>query len=178
MTSPPTPSEPVLPTGEAGPTRSGTPAAAPSHVSFLAFVRAPFLALRRRTETSSAPASRDSTRRTFAGRSSLPPAELSKLFHPGEVEYARLRSQPPFDSDLFILTDRRLMRLRTDGSGAVAQLSQAAPWQIASARAEDFRNHASVTVELHIGATMRLEETAPNEAERFVATLTEVVARA
>lgn len=177
MTSPSTPSEPVPPTGEAGPTRSG-PSGSASEKSFLAFVCAPFLALRRRPEVSRAPATRGSTRRTPAGRSSLPPAELSGLFRPGEVEYARLRSQPPFDSDLFILTDRRLMRVRTDGSGAVAQLSQASPWQIARARAEDFRNHASVIVELHIGATMRLEETAPDEAQRFVATLAEVVARA
>ncbi|WP_166969376.1 hypothetical protein [Brevibacterium atlanticum] len=160
MTSPSTPSEPVSPTGDAGPARSGPPAAAPSDVSFRAFLRAPFRALRKRADTRRA--------------ADVP----SRLFHPGEIEYARLRSLPPFDSDLLILTDRRLMRVRTDGSGAVAQLSQAAPWQIESARAEDFRDHASVTIELHIGATMRLEEAASDEAQRFVATLTKVVARA
>ena len=53
------------------------------------------------------------------------------LFRPGEIEYARLQSLPPFDTDLLILTDLRIMRVRTDAQGSIAQLSeqlrQAAP---------------------------------------------------
>jgi hypothetical protein len=69
------------------------------------------------------------------------------------------------------------MRVRTDGSGAVSQLSQAATWQIGSARAEEFHDHASVTIELRIGSSMRLDEATPDQARRFVDTVTEVAAR-
>ena len=99
------------------------------------------------------------------------------LFRPGEIEYARLQSLPPFDTDLLILTDLRIMRVRTDAQGSIAQLSEAAPRQVGAVRAEDFRGRATVTVELHVGSSMRLEETTPAEAQRFVDTLTEVAAR-
>ena len=39
---------------------------------------------------------------------------------------ARLQSLPPFDTDLLILTDLRIMRVRTDAQGSIAQLSEAA----------------------------------------------------
>ena len=99
------------------------------------------------------------------------------LFRPGEIEYARLQSLPPFDTDLLILTDLRIMRVRTDAQGSIAQLSEATPRQVGAVRAEDFRGRATVTVELHVGSSMRLEETTPAEAQRFVDTLTEVAAR-
>lgn len=192
MTSPSTPSDPVPPTDGAGPTRPGLTNTAPSDVSFLAFVRAPFLALRKRAEARRAkvahrsaagrPTPRmsrgDPVDRTSTARRHLALPAPTGLFQPGEIEYARLRSQPPFDSDVLILTDRRLMRVRTDDAGTIAQLSQAAPWQIERARAEDFREHTNVTVELHVGASMRLEGTASAEARRFVTTLNEVAARA
>lgn len=69
------------------------------------------------------------------------------------------------------------MRVRTDAQGSVAQLSQATPRQIGAIRAEEFRGRATVTVELHVGSSMRLEETTPAEAQRFVDTVTEVAAR-
>lgn len=78
---------------------------------------------------------------------------------------------------MLILTDRRLMRVRIDGSGAVVQLSQTANRQIGHARAEDFRDRASVTVELGVGSTIRLDEADPAEARRFIATVAEVAAR-
>lgn len=99
------------------------------------------------------------------------------LFRPGEIEYERLRSLPPFDTDLLILTDLRIMRVRTDAQGSVTQLSQASLRQIGAVRAEDLRGRATVTVELHVGASMRLEETTPAEAQRFVDTVTVVAAR-
>ncbi|TGD30189.1 hypothetical protein EB835_13815 [Brevibacterium sp. S22] len=99
------------------------------------------------------------------------------LFRPGEIEYERLRSLPPFDTDLLILTDLRIMRVRTDTRGSVTQLSQASLRQIGAVRAEDLRGRATVTVELQVGASMRLEETTPAEAQRFVDTVTEVAAR-
>lgn len=109
-----------------------------------------------------------------------PPASGSRsagVFHAGEVEYAHLRSLPPFDTDHLVLTDLRIMRVRTDDSGTITQLAQAAPWQIRTARAEHFRNRATVTVEFHIGSSMRLEETTPAEAQRFIATIDEATAR-
>ena len=99
------------------------------------------------------------------------------LFRPGEIEYARLRSLPPFDTDLLILTNVRIMRVRTDAQGSIAQLSEATPRQAADVRAEESRGRATVTVELHVGSSMRLEETTPAEAQRFVDTFTEVAAR-
>ena len=99
------------------------------------------------------------------------------LFHSGEIEYARLQSLPPFGTDLLILTDLRIMKVRTDADGAVAQLSQATPWQVAAVRAEEFRGRATVTVELHVGSSMRLEEATPAEAQRFVDTVNEVATR-
>lgn len=99
------------------------------------------------------------------------------MFRPGEIEYARLKSLPPFDTDLLILTNLRIMRVRTDAQGSIAQLSEAAARQVGAVRAEDFRGRATVTVELHVGSSMRLEETTPAEAQRFVDTLTEAVAR-
>lgn len=103
--------------------------------------------------------------------------KATSLFRPGEIEYVRLQSLPPFDTDLLILTDLRIMRVRTDAQGAIAQLSEAPARQIAAVRAEEFRERATVTVELHVGSSMRLEETTPAEAQRFVDTLTEVAAR-
>ena len=183
MTSP---SDPVPPTDDVVPTRSGPTAAAPAGVPVLAFIRAPFLALSKRAEarrTSSAhrsaadrPTPR-SPRRSPADRPNLAPDVPIGLFRPGEIEFARLYSLPPFDTDVLTLTDRRLMRVRTDAAGHVAQLSQTALWQVGHARAEEFRDRATVTVELHVGSSMRLEETAPAEAHEFVDTITEAAAR-
>ena len=69
------------------------------------------------------------------------------------------------------------MRVRTDAEGSIAQLSEATPRQVGVVRAEEFRERATVTVELHVGSSMRLEETTPAEAQRFVDTFTEVAAR-
>jgi hypothetical protein len=184
MTSP---SDPVPPTDDAVPTRSDPPAAVPAGISFLAFVRAPFRALSRRAEARRGTARRDharrgtarrgTARRDAADRPNRAPGVPTVLFRPGEIEFARLHSLPPFDADLFILTDRRLMRVRTDAAGHVAQLSQTALWQVEHARAEDFRDRSTVTVELHVGSSMRLEETASANAHRFVATLNEATER-
>ena len=117
-----------------------------------------------------------STTPSSAGQRS-PGSRSTGVFHAGEVEYAHLRSLPPFDTDHLVLTDLRIMRVRTDVTGTVTQLAQAAPWQIRTARAEHFRDRATVTVEFHIGSSMRLEETTPAEAERFIATIDEAAAR-
>ena len=116
-------------------------------------------------------------RRPSSPRTRSESIDATGLFRPGEIEYERLRSLPPFDTDLLILTDLRIMRVRTDAQGSVAQLSQATPRQIGAVRAEEFRGRATVTVELHVGSSMRLEETTPTEAQRFVDTVTEVAAR-
>lgn len=112
-----------------------------------------------------------------SARKRSPGSRSTGVFHAGEVEYAHLRSLPPFDTDHLVLTDLRIMRVRTDVTGTVTQLAQAAPWQIRTARAEHFRERATVTVEFHIGSSMRLEETTPAEAERFIATIDEAAAR-
>ncbi|SDR75975.1 hypothetical protein SAMN04489752_0174 [Brevibacterium siliguriense] len=98
-------------------------------------------------------------------------------FRPGEIEYARLRSLPPFDTDLLIVTNLRIMRVHTDAQGSIAQLSEAAARQVGVVRAEEFRGRATVTVELHVGSSMRLEETTPADAQRFVDILNEVAVR-
>ncbi|WP_209325980.1 hypothetical protein [Brevibacterium renqingii] len=135
---------------------------------FRALARTPLFAMRRRASPRSAPTQRSTTART-----SSPTA----LFRPGEVEYAHLQSLPPFVSDHLILTDLRILRVRTDDSGAITQLSQAASRQISTARSEHFRDRATVTVELHLGSSLRLEETAPAEAHRFVVTVNGVTGR-
>src|SRR5699024_1846872 len=97
--------------------------------------------------------------RSMAPPSTAPPSARKRssgsrstgVFHAGEVEYAHLRSLPPFDTDHLVLTDLRIMRVRTDGRGTVTQLAQAAPWQIRTDRAEHIRYHATVTVEDHNG---------------------------
>ena len=122
------------------------------------------------------PADPPSTTPPSAGQRS-PGSRSTGVFHAGEVEYAHLRSLPPFDTDHLVLTDLRIMRVRTDVTGTITQLAQAAPWQIRTARAEHFRDRATVTVEFHVGSSMRLEETTPAEAERFIATIDEAAAR-
>ena len=166
MTSP---SDPVPPTDDAAPTRSDPSAAAPGGDLSLAFLRAPILAIRKRA--------RRPAGRIRAARPNLASAAASGLFRPGEIEFARLHSLPPFDTDLFILTDRRLLRVRTDAAGTVSQLSQTALRQVEHARAEDFRDRSTVTVELRVGSSMRLEETASAQAQRFVTTINEVAER-
>lgn len=172
MTSHSLPSDSVHPTDNADQTGSVRPAI-PDGWS-------PFRALRRWAKARK-PASRPTARRGPTTpdnpRARSEGINATGLFRPGEIEYARLRSLPPFDTDLLILTDQRIMRVRTDAQGSIAQLSEAAARQVGAVRAEDFRGRATVTVELHVGSSMRLEETIPTEAQRFVDTLTEVAAR-
>lgn len=178
MTSHSLPSDSVHPTDDADRLRSARPAL-PDDPSPTC-VWSPFRALRRWAK-SRKPASRPTARRgaptSDDQQARSGSINAAGLFRPGEIEYARLRSLPPFDTDLLILTDQRIMRVRTDAGGAVAQLSEAAARQVGAVRAEDFRERATVTVELHVGSSMRLEETTPTEAQRFVDTLTDVAAR-
>ena len=178
MTSQPIPSDSVHPTDNADQTGSVRPAI-PDGPS-LTDGWSPFRALRRWAKARK-PASRPTARRGPTTpdnpRARSEGINATGLFRPGEIEYVRLRSLPPFDTDLLILTDQRIMRVRTDAQGSIAQLSEAAARQVSAVRAEDFRGRATVTVELHVGSSMRLEETIPTEAQRFVDTLTEVAAR-
>lgn len=179
MTSHSLPSDPVHPADDADRPDSVRPAVpdgpSPTEDGWL-----PFRAFRRwaRTRrTDSRPAAQSGSTAPGSPRPRSERLSAPGLFRPGEIEYARLRSLPPFDTDLLILTNARIMRVRTDVQGAIAQLSEARPRQVGAVRAEDFRGRATVTVELHVGSSMRLEETTPAEAQRFVDTLTEVTAR-
>ncbi|UVI36483.1 hypothetical protein [Brevibacterium spongiae] len=179
MTSHPIPSEPVPPADGTGHDRPEAVGRETSDGLSPAAIRSPLRAFRdwlrtRRTASHATPAAH---REPADRRTRSEPITQAGLFHPGEIEYAHVRSQPPFDTDRLILTDLRIMRVRTDAAGAVLQVSQAAPWQVMSAQAETIRDRTTVTVELHVGSSMRLEETTPTEAQRFVDTLTEVVAR-
>lgn len=178
MTSHSLPSDSVHPTDNADRTGSVPPALPddPSPTHFWS----PFRAFRRWAKagkTASLSSSRRGAPTPGDQRTQSEAAVATGLFRPGEIEYARLRSLPPFDTDLLILTDQRIMRVRTDAGGSVAQLSEAAARQVGAVRAEDFRERATVTVELHVGSSMRLEETTPPEARRFVDTINEVAAR-
>ncbi|MCU4298501.1 hypothetical protein D3I60_15715 [Brevibacterium permense] len=181
MTSHSLPSDPVPPAddaGRSGPIRPAVPDG-PSSTDGGPLFRA----FRRWTRTgrseSRAAAHRKPTAPTTPDTPRARPERITAtaLFRPGEIEYARLQSLPPFDTDLLIVTDLRIMRVRTDAQGFIAQLSEAAPRQVGAVRAEEFRGRATVTVELRVGSSMRLEETTPAEARRFVDTLTEVAAR-
>lgn len=178
MTSHSLPSDSVHPADDADRLRSARPALpdAPSPTDGWP----PFRAFRRwakARKTASGPTARRGALTSDDQRPRPERINASGLFRPGEIEYARLRSLPPFDTDLLILTDQRIMRVRTDAEGSIAQLSEATPRQVGVVRAEEFRERATVTVELHVGSSMRLEETTPAEAQRFVDTVNEVAAR-
>ena len=179
MTSHSLPSDPVRPAEDTDRPESVRPAVpdgpSPAEDGWL-----PFRAFRRWARTRRTDSRSAAQRGPTAPDSPRPRAErltARGLFRPGEIEYARLRSLPPFDTDLLILTNARIMRVRTDAQGSIAQLSEATLRQAADVRAEESRGRATVTVELHVGSSMRLEETTPAEAQRFVDTFTEVVSR-
>lgn len=179
MTSQPIPSDPVHPADDAARPDSVRPAVpdSPSPAEDCWF---PFRAFRRwaRTRrTDSRPAAQRGPAAADGPRPLSERLTAPGLFRPGEIEYARLRSLPPFDTDLLILTNARIMRVRTGAQGSIAQLSEARPRQAADVRVEESRGRATVTVELHVGSSMRLEETTPAEAQRFVDTFTEVAVR-
>ncbi|WP_157929844.1 hypothetical protein [Brevibacterium epidermidis] len=176
MTSHSLPSNPVPPADDTDRPQSVRPADVPSPADGWSPFRAFRLWAQNRKADTLPPAGREPAK-PDAPRARSVRIKSTGLFRPGEIEYARLQSLPPFDTDLLILTDLRIMRVRTDAQGSIAQLSEAAPRQVGAVRAEDFRGRATVTVELHVGSSMRLEATTPAEAQRFVDTLTEVAAR-
>ncbi|WP_167193559.1 hypothetical protein [Brevibacterium pigmentatum] len=178
MTSHSLPSDPVPPADDAD--RPGSVRPAIPDGPSLTDGWSPFRALRRwakARKSASRPTARRGAPTSFDQQARSGSINAAGLFHRGEFEYARLRSLPPFDTDLLILTNLRIMRVRTDAQGLVAQLSEAATRQVGGVRAEEFRGRATVTVELHVGSSMRLEETTPAEAHRFVDTVNEVAAR-
>src|SRR5699024_8216643 len=84
---------------------------------FRTLTRAPLLAMRRWRSSQSATARRARASGSRAGGSrgqSSAGSSPAALFRPGEVEYAHLQSLPPFVSDHLVLTDRRILRVRTD----------------------------------------------------------------
>ncbi|MCD1287718.1 MULTISPECIES: hypothetical protein [unclassified Brevibacterium] len=177
MTSHPLPSDSDPPTGESDFGRPATAWPEKLGSALLDFVRSTLLTFRRNAETRQIGARGPAPRRPTGLWAGLRPSASTNLFQPREIEYARLQSLPPSDSDLLILTDLRIMRVRTDAEGAVVQLSQAALRQVVIARAEDNHGHACVGIEFHVGSSMRLERTTPAEARRFITAVTEVVDR-
>lgn len=105
--------------------------------------------------------------RRLLGGPNLPPGTL----HSGETVRASIGSLDHSFPQVLVATDRRILLVRTDPSGAILQLSQQTLSLLDHARHNDVHGRATITIEFHNGSTMRMQSADAAQAREFVTSL-------